>query len=223
MILKPAVPNPHHRRQNTDPFVDREGPRANSPQLVYKQSSPTSTPRLPSPGIGYGIGTRQTEPLSTSLFVDPGPYYAQTTASQRPSTTTLTEQQKRALRQTWIADSAREIAALARAHAAANAQYQSSRSLADLQTLHEATAALAEATSLERRVEQRRNLFMPAGVQAMRTTVESRPQDGFGGEEMGRGRGAAGRLLGGEMALMERICGEVMRGAEERRQRRGGT
>lgn len=219
-ILKPTVPNPHHRRQNTDPFVDQERTSAEVPKLAYNQPSPTSTPRLLSPGIGYGIGSRQTEPISTPLFADPGPYYAQTAVpSQRPSTA-LTEQQKRALRQTWIEDGAREIAALARARATADAQYQSSRSLTDLQVLHEATAALAEATSLERRVEQRRNLFMPVGMQAMRTTAENRLHDGFGGAEMG---GGEGRLLGGQMAVMERICGEVLRGAEERRRRRGGA
>jgi hypothetical protein len=222
-ILKSTDPNPHHRRQNTDPFVDQARTSAEIPRPTYNQPSPTSTPRLLSPGIGYGIGSRQTEPIYTSLFADPGPYYAQNAVpSQRLTTTALTEQQKRALRQTWIEEGAREIAALARARAAADAQYQHSRSPADLQLLREATAALAEATSLERRVEQRRNLFMPVGMQAMRTTAESQPQDGFGGEEMRGGRGE-GRLFGGQMAVMERICGEVMRSAEERRRKRGGA
>jgi hypothetical protein len=48
-------------------------------------------------------------------------------------------------------------------------------------------------------------------MRALRTGPDSELDDGFGGGAMTAGGRLEGRLLGGNMALLERVCGEVER------------
>jgi hypothetical protein len=224
-MLGPASFSSYHRRQLTDPFIDRDSSSGvQSPGLNYGQASSISISPLPSPGLDHGQQYAQAPLIGTPPFPSPGPNYTQTpsipTQARHPDTAPLTEQQKLALRQAWIADGAREIAALARRRATLECQFQLSGTVSDLQALQEATKALADATHLDHRVEQRRKLFMPCGMRAMRVLSANHPGDGFGDEERGGNQGGEGSLLRGEMALMERICGEMVRSAEDRKRGR---
>ncbi|KAF2796250.1 hypothetical protein K505DRAFT_166497 [Melanomma pulvis-pyrius CBS 109.77] len=171
------------------------------------QANPSTTPRhdlpMPAPATGIGLGS------------------GITTVDNHPST--QTEAQKVAIRQAWIRNNSAQIASLARSRAAAQAKYHSTQSLEDLENLQRITRAFADATDLDKRLEERRNLFMPEGMMAMRTGVGCVAGDGFGEVPQkdgdGSGMGEKGKLLGWRMATMEKIGAEVIKGTNERKER----
>ncbi|KAF2002925.1 hypothetical protein P154DRAFT_532775 [Amniculicola lignicola CBS 123094] len=125
--------------------------------------------------------------------------------------------QHKLAREKWIRDSAREIALLAQKVKACQAKYLVTSKLADYQEYMHAREQFMQATSLERRLEQRRQIGLPPGMKPLRTGAGNLPGDGFqglgfqglgqeGGSEVGDG---SGKLLGYRMALMEKTCGQV--------------
>jgi hypothetical protein len=118
-----------------------------------------------------------------------------------------------AVRSAWIKTEAKKIADLSRLSTAAARQYSETQSQADYEHWQHFAAAYDEATDLDRRQEERRNLFMQTDVSAMRTGPENVVGDAT--RAGGQGEGA---LLGFQMAYMERVCMEVKRREAEKGQ-----
>ncbi|KAH5158236.1 hypothetical protein HBH69_070900 [Parastagonospora nodorum] len=110
------------------------------------------------------------------------------------------------IRAEWIRTEAAKIAQLSRQMYAAEQQFRSTGSKEDYEVWQRLAAEYAEATDLDKRQEERRNMFMPPGMTAMRTGVENPGGDqsaAFGQSER------EGKLLGFKQAYMERICAEM--------------
>jgi hypothetical protein len=111
-----------------------------------------------------------------------------------------------AVRSSWIKTEAAKIADLNRLSVAAAHQYSQTHSQADYERWQHLSKAYDDATDLGMKQEERRNLFMPTGVQAMRTGPDNISQDASAA-----GRQGEGALLGFQMAYMERVCMETKR------------
>ncbi|CAG5157159.1 uncharacterized protein ALTATR162_LOCUS4951 [Alternaria atra] len=113
----------------------------------------------------------------------------------------------------WICIEAAKIAQLARLRHAAERRYRETHAEQDYKSWQQIEVVFADATNLEKRQEERRNLFLnEKGMTALRTpkiedmSAASRERGGKDGEE---------KLLGFKMALMERECVEVKRDEDE--------
>jgi hypothetical protein len=116
-----------------------------------------------------------------------------------------------ATRQQWIKTAAKQIANLGHAHAQAFTAHSANPTAETLAKVERTRAALAAATDLDTRVAERRALFMPERKMPMRTGFGSNVEDGNAGDAT---MGLEGRLLGGRMAVMERVCREVVKEKE---------
>ncbi|KAF2686568.1 hypothetical protein K458DRAFT_199805 [Lentithecium fluviatile CBS 122367] len=251
---------------SNDPFIERRPaslvpPRATptpAPTPISMQTDgrvgpSTQPPVTPSPAksrfFAHPRGVPSTHPTSTGY----GPQHEDTpTTTKTPAPTSSSTPTQDApippvpltnpclaTRQSWILHTASHIASCSRAHLHVKTQYALHPSPENLETLHHTQTALKEATDLEKRVEARRNLFMPGGMRALRTGFGAGVGDGFAGGYVGEGgtgtatTGTAdgggcgggeeaetevetqtqtqGRLLGGYMAFLERVCAEGMR------------
>jgi len=114
------------------------------------------------------------------------------------------------IRGDWIRNEARKITDLSRLSFAAAQRFQQTESQEDYEVWQRLATAYDDATSLEKRQEERRNMFMPEGIQASKTGAESDQSAAYptGGQE-------DGKLLGFQMAYMERVCAEVKRRTKE--------
>jgi hypothetical protein len=127
-----------------------------------------------------------------------------------------------AIRADWIRAEAKKIAELSRQSFAAAQQFQQTGSKEDYKMWQAVSAAYDDATNLEKRQEERRNMFMPQGMTAMRTGAENVVGDQSVAFAVGEGQSESpnqGKLLGFQMAYMERITAEVKRREEERKQK----
>jgi hypothetical protein len=117
------------------------------------------------------------------------------------------------IRGEWIRNEAKAIAELSRLSFAAAQRYQHSGTQEDFDLWQRLAMAYEDATNLEKRQEERRNMFMPHGVKAMKTGVDNvtGDQSAAYSEADGEGHGQGGKLLGFQMAYMERVCAEVKR------------
>lgn len=125
---------------------------------------------------------------------------------------------QKAIREAWIKKEARKIANLARAKNAAEQKYYSTEAQEDYDAWIKAIETFNDATDLDKRVAERRNLFMPKGMTAGRTGNGNVADDGYGGSAMtssGEGNDGYGRLFGGQLAVMERLTAEVHKSKEE--------
>ncbi|KAF2706772.1 hypothetical protein K504DRAFT_493134 [Pleomassaria siparia CBS 279.74] len=189
---------PLHMRQHTDPFISHSDPATRyekTPGLDFDRIPPTLVP--PARDLHNYTGN----PPSPSPGTCPLPTHAHERISE----------ERLVARRAWINTQARRIVERAHARAAADAVYQSTGSLSDLEVLARATQDLADATNLDKNVEERRNLFMPEGMTATRTSRYNTAGDAFGGNEN------TGKLFGGKMALLERIAVEVSQRKQEPR------
>lgn len=111
------------------------------------------------------------------------------------------------IRAEWIRTEAAKIAELSRQLYAAEQQFRATGSKEDYEVWQRIAAEHAVATDLDKRQEERRNMFMPPGMTAMRTGVEN--PGGDQSAAFGQGGEREGKLLGFKQAYMERICAEV--------------
>jgi hypothetical protein len=115
-------------------------------------------------------------------------------------------------RAAWLTKEATIITTLCRQSIVALRTYQATQSPTDLQVWIQTTEAFQSATSLERLQRDRRNMCLtPLDMQALRTREvqytfnHQHNTDGTTSEQ--------GRLLGFQMAIMERVCAETRRSA----------
>jgi hypothetical protein len=126
-----------------------------------------------------------------------------------------------AVRADWIRTEAKKIADLSRLSFSAARQFSETGSQEDYERWQRFAAAYDNATNLEKRQEERRNMFMPEGVKAMKTGAENVEGDksaSFAATSGKNGGQSEGQLLGFQMAYMERVCAEVKRRADEEKE-----
>lgn len=111
------------------------------------------------------------------------------------------------IRAEWIRTEAAKIAELSRQVYAAEQQFRATGTKDDYEVWQRLDAEYTAATDLDKRQEERRNMFMPPGMTAMRTGVEN--PGGDQSAAFGQGGEREGKLLGFKQAYMERICAEV--------------
>ncbi|KAF2447544.1 hypothetical protein P171DRAFT_482278 [Karstenula rhodostoma CBS 690.94] len=201
----PDIYSPFDTSPASDPFVERDPPPTSTPAgfAPVKRKNPTPpTPYVP-----------RTEPdntrtlrhpvtgLSTHSSIPPPSFTASLAlALPQPSPTArarLTAQKPQ--RKTWIETTAAHLATAAHNAARAKHAFESSRRPADYAAFLAAQAVFLATWDLDALVAQRRELTMPEGMRALRA------------EEAGDGLGEGeGRVLGGGMAVMERVCAEVV-------------
>ncbi|KAF2032021.1 hypothetical protein EK21DRAFT_87628 [Setomelanomma holmii] len=127
------------------------------------------------------------------------------------------------VRAEWIRTEAKKIADLGRLSFAAAQQYQQMGSQKDFELWQKFSKAYEDATNLEKRQEERRNMFMPQGMKAMRTGDENLAGDDSaaftnGNHSNGDAAQVQGSLFGWKMAYMERVCAETKRRAAEKKE-----
>ncbi|KAI4907642.1 uncharacterized protein J4E92_011044 [Alternaria infectoria] len=152
-------------------------------------------------------------PLRSNLPIPPPPLSSISGQyEQSPEARARLDAQK-PIRSAWIRGEASKIAQLAKLRHAMEKRYEETRSDKDYAAWQTLQAAYDDATDLEKRQEERRNLFLrEKKMQALKTdstedmSLASRGTPGVDGEE---------KLLGYKMALMERVCAEVKPNGEE--------
>lgn len=122
-----------------------------------------------------------------------------------------------AIRADWIRNEAKMIADLSRESFAAARRFEQTQTQEDYEEWERLSKAYDDATDLEKRQEERRNLFMPHGMKAMRTggEIASDAQSAAfpPANDVGPGEG---HLLGFQAAYWERIYAEVKGGNDEK-------
>ncbi|KAI4606653.1 hypothetical protein J4E83_010025 [Alternaria metachromatica] len=155
-------------------------------------------------------------PLRSNLPIPPPPLSTiEGQFEQSPEGRARLDAQK-PVRSAWIRSEASKIAQLAKLRHAMEKRYEETRSDADYSAWQTLQAAYDDATDLEKRQEERRNLFLrEKKMEALKTDVvgdmsaaASRGDKGVEGE-------GEEKLLGYKMALMERVCAEVKPDGEE--------
>lgn len=237
---KPFVHNRKDTDPFVDPPEENSQPLGTSPfkdQLpahlllgIPTPSQPYSLPSIKNPGLYHqgSSGFSSSSASSTAGPSYPGPRRLPTrieleldipppalstvssTIHQTPEARARLDARKPE-REAWIRTGAQEIIALARRVTAAEAQYQKTRTMADHEAWMKAKAAYADATDLNKRQEERRNMFMPEGMKAARMPP---PRDEFGFPTCEEGEE---KVLRFHEAFMERVCAEVKRNHDEKR------
>ncbi|KAJ4296464.1 hypothetical protein N0V90_006509 [Kalmusia sp. IMI 367209] len=196
----------------SDPFVDRRRPLPPvTPGFTphRRKAATPITPRHPEGPQNHRFThfAPSTSQDHNSLLLPPLPV-AQLVCKPSPESRARIDAQK-ALRESWIRTEAHKIASLARSVSLLKQKYSLTQSQADYAAYMHACSLLEDATNLDKRMEERRNLTLPPGMSALKTGPNNLPGDGM------RGQSGEGRLLGFRMALMERICAES-RGKEDK-------
>ncbi|KAF2120747.1 hypothetical protein BDV96DRAFT_595167 [Lophiotrema nucula] len=201
-----------HNRNITDPFIDRN---------TIPRSPAASTPRTPLRPTIVDFKTFLAERTTTPRIDLPIPPPSLPCASNlihTPATKQRLDMQK-VKRELWIRTQAKQIASLASSKAIAERVWRETGNPSDLAAWGKAIESYNAAIDLEKCMEERRALFMPEGMQPLRTGEGSWLKDGAGGvlAVHGKENGGEGRLLGFNMAIMERICvGVKGRGGDAR-------
>jgi hypothetical protein len=94
-------------------------------------------------------------------------------------------------------------------------KFQQSGAQEDLDEWRRLSALYTDATTLSKRQEERRNMFMPQDMTAMKTDVAEDQSAAFS-QNQGEEKGEKQALLGFKMAFMERIIAEVKIAKEEK-------
>lgn len=204
---QPPPARAHHPRSEStlyDPFVSQPVSQQRTPQSYNPIRARAQTPTIPwHQGLHPQTSTPSQDPIPYNLPTGSQPFVQHLPNLHPQAPSSLSPAARQALRTAWIRTSARTIAATARATALAQRRYLSSSKPEDLAAWHAAREKLDVELDLDARMEQRRNMFLP--MPAMRTGPGCLPTDGCAG-------GMGGPvLLGGRMAFMERVCGEVER------------
>jgi hypothetical protein len=120
-----------------------------------------------------------------------------------------------AIRADWIRTEAGKIAELCRQTYAAGEKSRETGTTEDYQMWQSLIAEYNDATDQDKRQEERRNMFMPQGMKAMRSYAEA-VADGQSAEFGQDETQGEGKLLGHQLAFMERVCAEVKRKKDEK-------
>ncbi|RYO26636.1 hypothetical protein AA0111_g7907 [Alternaria arborescens] len=189
-------------------------PSAHPPTLVTLPVSATSVRAMPpTPAFFSSVSgpvTQDRPPTrSTSLILPPPLSSIQGKYHHTPEARARLKAQE-PVREKWIRTEAAKIGQLARLRQNTYRRWVETNSELNYRNWQKAEAALAEATNTENKKEERRNLFLNLkGMTALKTdkaedmSADSRDRDTRGGEE---------KLLGYQMATMERVCAEVKHG-----------
>ena len=172
-----------------------------------------TTPASPEdPRSAHETGSQTRLPLRSNLPIPPPPLSSISGQYHHsPEARSRLDAQK-PIREAWIRGEASKIAQLAKLRHAMEKRYLETRSDADYAAWQTLQAAYDDATDLEKRQEERRNLFLKEKkMAALKTDVvddmsAAASRGGIKGEE---------KLLGYKMALMERVCAEVKPDGEE--------
>lgn len=181
--------------------------------LSWTQHTPTSyspfdTSPASDPFIDRG-SPDETLPASTPHgYPDSPPPHP---TPQQPHAETDTGADTIALRRTWIQTQTQHLTSTARAAQLAQRKYNLTSSPQDHAAWLRAQAVFLEAWDLQRLVAQRRELTLPRGMKALRIGKGNVAGDGMCGMDGDR----EGGVLGFRMAVMERVCAEIMVGRGE--------
>ncbi|KAI4917416.1 hypothetical protein J4E85_009935 [Alternaria conjuncta] len=187
---------------------------------------PTSAPATATSGFATPASTEDPHsaheptfqarlPLRSNLPIPPPPLSSISGQyDHSPSARARLDAQK-PIRTAWIRSEASKIAQLAKLRHAMEKRYEETRSEADYSAWQTLQTAYEDATNLEKRQEERRNLFLrEKKMEALKTdVVEDMSAASRSGIEV-KGEGEE-KLLGYKMALMERVCAEVKPDGEE--------
>ncbi|KAH6860626.1 hypothetical protein BKA58DRAFT_472465 [Alternaria rosae] len=212
------IPSPSKNRMNgtPTPFIPPSQSFTRPPRTPFTGTWPTSAPatsRFATPAETEGprsareTGFQARLPLRENLPIPPPPLSSiEGQCEHTPEARARLDAQK-PIREAWIREEASKIAQLARLRHAMEKRYQETRSDKDYEAWQNLQAAYDDATNLEKRQEERRNLVLKdKKMKALKTdcaedmSLASRDSVGTHGEE---------KLLGYKMALMERTCAEV--------------
>jgi hypothetical protein len=120
------------------------------------------------------------------------------------------------IRAEWIKTEGAKIAALARETHAATMKFQQSGAQEDLDEWRRLSALYTDVTTLSKRQEERRKMFMPQGMSAMKTGVVGDQSAAFSHDQSGEQGEKQEQLLGFKMAYIERIIAEMKIAKEEK-------
>jgi len=144
-----------------------------------------------------------------SLSIPPPPISSlQNHYTQDPATHFRLDSQK-SVRTAWIRTEASKIAQLSRLRYQAEQLYSKTQAQEDYELWQQAEAAFDDATSLEKRQEERRGLFLQEKGMLPLKTGRRGDMSAAMWRDAEAGVGGEHKLLGFAMALMERICAEV--------------
>ncbi|KAI4646109.1 uncharacterized protein J4E79_010618 [Alternaria viburni] len=211
--FKPFVPSSQSFGKPFMPSSESFGqPLRTSSTATWPTSAPSTsgfaTPASTEPPHSAHVPSFQARlPLRSNLPIPPPPLSSiQGQYDHSPEARARLDAQK-PIRSAWIRGEASKIAQLAKLRHAMEKRYEETRSDADYSAWQTLQAAYDDATNLEKRQEERRNLFLEEKkMEALKTdntedmSLASRDRAGVDGEE---------KLLGYKMALMERVCAEV--------------
>ncbi|KAB2101663.1 hypothetical protein AG0111_0g10612 [Alternaria gaisen] len=188
------VPSAHPPTLVTIPPVSATSVRAMPPTPAFL--SPVSGP----------VAQDRRPTRSNSLVLPPPLSSIQGKYHHTPEARARLEAQE-PVREKWIRTEAANIGQLARLRQNTYRRWVETNSEPNYRNWQKAEAALAEATNTENKKEERRNLNLNLkGMTALKTdkvedmSADSRERDAGGGKE---------KLLGYQMATMERVCAEV--------------
>jgi hypothetical protein len=210
-----------YARPLSDPFVDAPAQQAVNnvywqtktalekfmtephPQDFIFGSKIVYRPEAKSPQKDLSEGTRS--PLS----IPPPPLSAARNLQYTEEARNKLNAQK-AIREHWIHTEAKKIAKLYRAKVTAEQTYSAHPTTYNYAAMQNANKEFEDSVDLGRKQEERRNLFMKdKGMTALKTGPENLASDGHAGLQSCV-PGTSRVLLGGSMALMERVCSEAV-------------
>ncbi|KAI4660228.1 uncharacterized protein J4E78_004929 [Alternaria triticimaculans] len=228
-----ATPSPSETRMNSGfkPFVTSSQsfgkpfmPSSESFGLPFTATWPTSAPATS--GFATPASTEDSHsarepsfqsrlPLRSNLPIPPPPLSSISGQyDHSPSARARLDAQK-PIRSAWIRSEASKIAQLAKLRHAMEKRYLETRSDADYEAWQNLQVAYEDATDLEKRQVERRNLFLrEKKMEALKTDVVGDMSAATAGRG-GVGVEGEEKLLGYKMALMERVCAEVKPDGEE--------
>jgi hypothetical protein len=125
------------------------------------------------------------------------------------------------IRSEWIKTEGAKIVSLARETHVAIMKFQQSGAQEDLDEWRRLSALYTDATTLSKRQEERRNMFMPRRMTAMKTDVAD-AQSAVFSQDQSEEQGEKQELLGFKMAFMERIIAEMKIAKEEKKKQEEG-
>lgn len=185
------------------------------PKTPIFQPFPVTTPTSPSSkAFTNGTASRVDIPIPPPILSS-----VQGKLNHTPETRRRLDAQA-SVRADWIRTEAAKIAELCRQTYAAGEKFKKSGTTEDYQMWQSLTAEYNDATNQDKRQEERRNMFMPQDMKAIRTGAENVVGDQSASFGQGEVQGE-GKLLGHQMAFMERVCAEIKRKKDEKEAQEG--
>ncbi|KAH8727632.1 hypothetical protein GQ44DRAFT_703550 [Phaeosphaeriaceae sp. PMI808] len=220
--MTPSGSGTRHSRTISNPFTDQLNIRKKQTLPTEPEArglpnfKPPTTPQAPfsatasflgsSPtvaGLNFGTSSVPDSHSRADLPIPPPSLFSADTLNLDPEAAARLDA-RRATREEWIRTEAKKIVELSQSSFAAKQKYDQTRSQEDFDAWQNLAGAFEEATNGKKRQEERRNMFMPEGLRAMMTGLDSIHRDGMAGAQGG------GNLFGFQMAHFERLGVEVL-------------